>query len=171
MAIARCSCHTQLALLAHAADFDYIKTSTGFLGHGAKVEHVRLMAACCDELCKDDSKKMLVKASGGVRSLQDAITMLQAGASRLGTSAGVAIAEQMEVEPPELTTIDAYPSDSWRYHIPPTVDVFLPGKVGFISSRVPDGDGHWLSSMPRLRDVDDAYDCLSFVQKPIRIQT
>ena len=40
------------------------------------------------------------------------------------------VVEQMEVEPPELTTIDAYPSDSWRYHIPPTVDVFLPGKVG-----------------------------------------
>lgn len=42
-----------------------------------------------------------------------------------------AVPEQPEIEPPELTTIEAYPSDEWRHHIPPTVDVFLPGKVRF----------------------------------------
>ncbi|QIW99305.1 hypothetical protein AMS68_004823 [Peltaster fructicola] len=82
-------------VLASSADFDYVKTSTGFLGHGAKIEHVQLMSAACDHL--GGSKKMLVKASGGVRSLQDALTMLRAGASRLGTSAGVAIATQANI--------------------------------------------------------------------------
>lgn len=82
-------------VLASAAEFDYVKTSTGFLGHGATIEHVRLMAAACDYLGKPE-QKMLVKASGGVRSLHDAIAMLEAGASRLGTSAGVAIATQQK---------------------------------------------------------------------------
>lgn len=81
-------------MLASAARLDYVKTSTGFLGHGAKVEHVQLMAACCRYLESVSGHRMLVKASGGVRSYQDALTMLRAGASRLGTSAGCAITQQ-----------------------------------------------------------------------------
>lgn len=48
----------------------------------------------CETLAKDGGKKMKVKASGGVRSLVDAVKMLEAGASRLGTSSGVLIAKQ-----------------------------------------------------------------------------
>lgn len=86
--------------LAAAANFDFVKTSTGFNGHGATVDHVRLMAACCEKLApaahdaKDGLRKMQVKASGGIRTLEDAVAMLEAGASRLGTSAGVWIAKE-----------------------------------------------------------------------------
>ncbi|KAI0770961.1 hypothetical protein BD413DRAFT_554018 [Trametes elegans] len=38
---------------------------------------------------------------------------------------------QPDIKPPETTTVELYPSDSWRYHLPPTVDVFLPGKVAW----------------------------------------
>ena len=39
------------------------------------------------------------------------------------------VPEQPEVKPPEVSTCEPYPPDGWRHHIPPTVDVFLPGKV------------------------------------------
>ena len=82
--------------IASAANFDFVKTSTGFLGHGAKVEHVRLMRAACDHLAdkRTDGHRMKVKASGGVRTVEDATTMLKAGASRLGTSGGVWIVKE-----------------------------------------------------------------------------
>ena len=83
-------------VLAAAANFDFVKTSTGFNGEGATVENVRLMAACCDKLhvAGAGGRKMLVKASGGIRTLSDALGMLEAGAARLGTSAGVWIAKE-----------------------------------------------------------------------------
>lgn len=80
--------------MAAAANFDFVKTSTGFNGHGAKEEHVRLMAACCEKLATDGSRKMQVKASGGIRTIEDAVKMLGAGASRLGTSGGVWIVKE-----------------------------------------------------------------------------
>ncbi|KAG9697740.1 deoxyribose-phosphate aldolase, partial [Aureobasidium melanogenum] len=82
--------------IASAANFDFVKTSTGFLGHGAKVEHVRLMRAACDHLAdkRTDRHRMQVKASGGVRTVEDAITMLKAGATRLGTSGGMWIVKE-----------------------------------------------------------------------------
>lgn len=66
---------------------DFVKTSTGFVkgGVGAKVEDVKLMF----ETVK--SAGLQVKASGGIRDKQSAIEMVQAGAVRLGTSAGVKI--------------------------------------------------------------------------------
>ncbi len=72
---------TQIAAEAGAA---FVKTSTGFGGGGATVEDVRRMKAHCGD--------MRVKASGGIRDLDTAIAMLEAGADRLGTSSGVAIA-------------------------------------------------------------------------------
>jgi deoxyribose-phosphate aldolase len=70
--------------LARMAGADFVKTSTGFSG-GATVEVVALMRRAVGD-------SLGVKASGGVRSLADAQAMIQAGANRLGTSAGVAIA-------------------------------------------------------------------------------
>jgi deoxyribose-phosphate aldolase len=70
--------------LAKAAGASYVKTSTGFGGGGATVEDVALLRRVV-------GNDMGVKASGGIRTRADAIRMVEAGASRLGTSAGVAI--------------------------------------------------------------------------------
>lgn len=72
--------------LSVSAGADFVKTSTGFSSGGATVEAVALMA-------KTVGPGTGVKASGGVRTLADAEAMIQAGATRLGTSAGVAIAK------------------------------------------------------------------------------
>lgn len=70
-----------LALKAGAA---FVKTSTGFGSGGATVEDVRLMKACVGD-------KAQVKAAGGIRTKADALKMLEAGADRIGASAGIAI--------------------------------------------------------------------------------
>lgn len=66
------------------AGADFVKTSTGFSTGGATVEDVRLMR-------KTVGPEMGVKAAGGIRTLTDMKAMLEAGASRIGTSAGAAI--------------------------------------------------------------------------------
>lgn len=81
-------------LCAKKAGADFVKTSTGFanpkgvdgysLPNGASEHHVRLMK----KTVGDDMK---VKASGGIRSARTAVTMIEAGANRIGTSSGVNI--------------------------------------------------------------------------------
>lgn len=71
----------QLALKAGA---QFVKTSTGFAGGGATLEDVALMV-------KVVGTQALVKASGGIRTREQALAYLAAGASRLGTSSGIAI--------------------------------------------------------------------------------
>jgi deoxyribose-phosphate aldolase len=73
--------------LAVKAGADFVKTSTGFNGGGATVEDVSLMA----EIIGDQA---WVKASGGIRTWEQAEKLLQAGASRLGTSSGVQIVQE-----------------------------------------------------------------------------
>ncbi|ASZ06429.1 deoxyribose-phosphate aldolase [Enterococcus thailandicus] len=70
--------------LAKIAGADFVKTSTGFSTGGAKVEDIRLMRATV-------GPEMGVKASGGIHNEEEAIAMVEAGATRIGTSAGVAI--------------------------------------------------------------------------------
>lgn len=70
--------------LATKAQADYVKTSTGFSSAGAKIEDIILMN-------KHISQIMKVKASGGIKTYSDAIKMIDAGASRLGTSNGISI--------------------------------------------------------------------------------
>lgn len=70
--------------LAKEAEADYVKTSTGFSVAGARTEDVALMR-------KTVGNEMGVKASGGIRDRETAMAMVNAGASRLGTSATVAI--------------------------------------------------------------------------------
>ncbi|HEV2106508.1 MAG TPA: deoxyribose-phosphate aldolase [Candidatus Eisenbacteria bacterium] len=70
--------------LAKAAGADFVKTSTGFAGGGATVEDVQLMRETV-------GPEMGVKASGGVRTRDDAEKMVAAGATRIGASAGVKI--------------------------------------------------------------------------------
>lgn len=66
------------------AGADFVKTSTGFSTGGATVEDVRLMR-------KVVGAKVGVKAAGGIRTLEDMKKMIEAGADRIGSSAGVAI--------------------------------------------------------------------------------
>ena len=73
--------------LAQAAGADFVKTSTGFGPGGATLEDVALMRQTV-------GPDMGVKAAGGVRTLQDALAMIAAGATRIGASAGVAIVEE-----------------------------------------------------------------------------
>jgi deoxyribose-phosphate aldolase len=68
-----------------AAGANFVKTSTGFSTGGATVDDVRLMSA------QVKAAGLGVKASGGIRTLADALAMLEAGATRLGVSAGVKI--------------------------------------------------------------------------------
>ncbi|WP_319528837.1 deoxyribose-phosphate aldolase [uncultured Cohaesibacter sp.] len=70
--------------LSVKAGADFVKTSTGFMSAGATAEDIALMRA---EVGPD----LGVKASGGVRTKQDALKMIKAGASRLGASASIAI--------------------------------------------------------------------------------
>src|SRR5512138_3335186 len=72
------------AAIALAAGAAFVKTSTGFGGGGATVEDVALLKAVVGERAE-------VKASGGIRTTAEAIAMIRAGATRIGTSAGVAI--------------------------------------------------------------------------------
>jgi deoxyribose-phosphate aldolase len=72
--------------ISEKAGADFVKTSTGFLGGGATVEDVALMRR---------TVKIGVKASGGIRTAADARKMIGAGATRLGTSNGVAIVREM----------------------------------------------------------------------------
>lgn len=86
-------------LCAKKAGADFVKTSTGFanpkgidgnlLPNGASEHHVKLMR-------KTVGNEMGVKASGGIRSARTLITMLEAGANRIGTSSGASIVENWD---------------------------------------------------------------------------
>jgi deoxyribose-phosphate aldolase len=79
----------QLAMVAEA---DFVKTCTGFSGD-AKVEDVVLMRGVVGE-------KLGVKASGGIRTSEQALAMIAAGATRIGTSEGIAIAMDLGAPAP-----------------------------------------------------------------------
>lgn len=90
------------SVLAGYAGWDYIKTSTGFHGRGASVEDVKLMGEVAKILAQTmesegitNLARMKVKASGGIRTLEDAGKMIHAGASRIGASAGVSIVQEV----------------------------------------------------------------------------
>jgi deoxyribose-phosphate aldolase len=72
--------------LSVKAGADFVKTSTGFSTGGATVEDIRLMR-------KTVGPEIGVKASGGVRSREDALAMVEAGATRIGASSGVSISK------------------------------------------------------------------------------
>lgn len=77
----------KVAEIAKEVKPDFIKTSTGFGTGGATVEDIKLMKSVVGDEVK-------VKAAGGIRDLKTALAMIEAGAERLGTSAGVAIVEE-----------------------------------------------------------------------------
>lgn len=71
------------------AGADFVKTSTGFAPEGAKVADIRLIRA-------NLPKEVGIKASGGIKSLAQAVELIQAGADRIGTSAALKIIEEEE---------------------------------------------------------------------------
>ena len=77
----------KVAEIAKEVKPDFIKTSTGFGTGGATVEDVKIIKSVVGDEVK-------VKAAGGIRDLKTALAMIEAGAERLGTSAGVAIVEE-----------------------------------------------------------------------------
>ena len=81
----------QAAGIADRVKPDFVKTSTGFGTAGAKAEHVALMKRYA-------GPEVQVKAAGGIRSWAAAREMIEAGATRLGTSSGIRIIEEMKAE-------------------------------------------------------------------------
>ena len=81
----------EVSKIASRVKPDFVKTSTGFGTAGATPEHVRIMK----QYAGDDVQ---VKAAGGIRSWEQAKAMIEAGASRLGTSSGIKIVEEMRAE-------------------------------------------------------------------------
>ena len=74
---------------AARAGAHFVKTSTGFGTGGATIEDIRLMRKAVGD-------KLQVKASGGVRTCQDALALLEAGADRIGASSGIAILNELK---------------------------------------------------------------------------
>lgn len=89
-------------IISQEAGADFVKTSTGFSTGGATLEDVALMRQVV-------GPQMGVKAAGGVRSAQDAMAMIAAGATRIGTSGGVGILRALLDE----TAHAAAPGDSY----------------------------------------------------------
>ncbi|MCO6511735.1 MAG: deoxyribose-phosphate aldolase [Aridibacter famidurans] len=83
------------------AGADFVKTSTGFSKGGATVEDVRLMR-------RTVGRALGVKASGGVKGIDDARKMFEAGATRIGASVGVKIAQEAEGGRPAAVSGSAY---------------------------------------------------------------
>ncbi|MBQ3847240.1 MAG: deoxyribose-phosphate aldolase [Clostridia bacterium] len=75
--------------LSCEAGADFVKTCTGFTQGKAEVSDIKLMKANC-------TKGVKVKASSGIRTYEDAMALIEAGADRLGTSSGIAIIEGAE---------------------------------------------------------------------------
>lgn len=86
---------------AQRAGADFVKTSTGFAKGGATVADVALMRQTV-------GAELGVKASGGVRSLEDARRMVEAGATRIGASVGVKIAQEASGSRAQVSASPAY---------------------------------------------------------------
>jgi deoxyribose-phosphate aldolase len=74
--------------LVQEAEADFVKTSTGLFGGTATAQDIRLMR-------KTVGKTMGVKAAGGIRTLNDTLTMIKAGANRIGTSTATQIIQEL----------------------------------------------------------------------------
>lgn len=74
--------------LAVKAKADFVKTSTGFGNDGAKLENIELMKNAVDGQAK-------LKASGGIKNLDTALSYIEAGVERIGTSSGVSIVNEL----------------------------------------------------------------------------
>lgn len=78
---------SRVCRIAVTAGAEFIKTSTGYGPRGATIEDIRLIRQAVGSACR-------IKASGGIKDLASLTSMIEAGAERIGTSAGVAIMEE-----------------------------------------------------------------------------
>jgi len=78
----------QALKICESAEIDFIKTSTGFSSQGALVEDI--------ELFSENKERIGIKASGGIKTLEQAVKMIKAGATRIGTSSTVSIVKEFE---------------------------------------------------------------------------
>lgn len=74
--------------IAVKAKADFVKTSTGFGNDGARMENIKLMKQAVDGKAK-------LKASGGIKNLDTALSYIEAGVERIGTSSGVSIVKEL----------------------------------------------------------------------------
>lgn len=81
----------QACIICAEAGVDYVKTSTGFAPEGAKEKHIRLMR-------ENLPSSIGIKASGGIKTYEQAVKLIEAGADRIGTSSGVQIMEAAQAE-------------------------------------------------------------------------
>jgi deoxyribose-phosphate aldolase len=88
------ACIAESCRVAVAAGADFVKTSTGFGPRGASIDDVRIMRDAV-------GPEVGVKAAGGIRQLDDALALLAAGASRIGTSGGLTILGELEARSAE----------------------------------------------------------------------
>jgi len=79
------------ALAAARGGVHVLKTSTGFGSRGASTDDLKVLGQVVAEFEKSTGLRLGIKASGGIRTAADALTMIRFGATRLGTSAGVGI--------------------------------------------------------------------------------
>lgn len=79
---------TKICNICIEVEADFIKTSTGFASQGAQLEHVELWKS----IIKNNNLK--IKASGGIKTRQDALKFIQSGADRLGCSSGIEIIKE-----------------------------------------------------------------------------
>ena len=79
----------EACLICQEAGADYVKTSTGYAPTGAKVEDIQLMRETL-------SSGVGIKASGGIKTLDFALELIQAGADRIGTSSAVSIMKELK---------------------------------------------------------------------------
>lgn len=86
----------KVCALSKIAGADFVKTSTGFSTGGATVEDIKLMRQAV-------GPDLGVKASGGIKDYKTAIAMINAGATRIGTSSGILIAKNEKTEPQTAT--------------------------------------------------------------------
>ncbi|HEL1967929.1 TPA: deoxyribose-phosphate aldolase [Streptococcus suis] len=117
--------------LSQEAGADYVKTSTGFSTGGATVADVALMR-------KTVGPDMGVKASGGARSYEDAIAFIEAGASRIGASSGVAIMNGAQADG-DIDLIELAVKNSQKAYVPYSkfpVSAVLVAKTGEIFTGV-----------------------------------
>jgi deoxyribose-phosphate aldolase len=82
----------KICAICAEAGVDFVKTSTGFAPYGAKVDDVQWMRQHLPE-------RVQIKASGGIQTLEQAQELIAAGASRLGTSSGIEIMQQIAAIP------------------------------------------------------------------------
>ncbi len=80
-------------LVCRDAGVDFVKTSTGFAAHGAKLEHIKLMRETLPITVG-------IKASGGIKDYKTAMKLIEAGADRIGTSSGVSIVNEATIPNP-----------------------------------------------------------------------